>query len=32
MYAIGGLSPADIRQAREHGAQGVAAIRSLWPA
>ncbi|MEL1265960.1 Nudix family hydrolase [Pseudoxanthomonas putridarboris] len=31
IYAIGGLSPADIRQAREHGAQGIAAIRSLWP-
>jgi 8-oxo-dGTP diphosphatase len=32
MYAIGGLQPADITQAREHGAQGIAAIRGLWPA
>lgn len=32
IYAIGGLSPADLDQARRHGAQGIAAIRSLWPA
>ena len=31
IYAIGGLSPADLREARQHGAQGIAAIRSLWP-
>ena len=31
LYAIGGLGPDDIAQARDHGAQGVAAIRSLWP-
>jgi 8-oxo-dGTP diphosphatase len=31
IYAIGGLSPDDIGEARRHGAQGVAAIRSLWP-
>jgi 8-oxo-dGTP diphosphatase len=31
VYAIGGLSPDDIAEARQHGAQGVAAIRSLWP-
>ena len=31
IYAIGGLSPADIHEARQHGAQGVAAIRALWP-
>ena len=31
IYAIGGLSPADIAEARQHGAQGIAAIRSLWP-
>ena len=31
LYAIGGLGPGDIAQARSHGAQGVAAIRSLWP-
>jgi 8-oxo-dGTP diphosphatase len=31
LYAIGGLGPDDIAQARSHGAQGVAAIRALWP-
>lgn len=31
IYAIGGLSPDDIATARNHGAQGIAAIRSLWP-
>jgi 8-oxo-dGTP diphosphatase len=31
LYAIGGLGPDDIAQGRSHGAQGVAAIRSLWP-
>jgi 8-oxo-dGTP diphosphatase len=31
LYAIGGLGPDDITQARNHGGQGVAAIRSLWP-
>lgn len=31
LYAIGGLAPADIGQARSHGAQGIAAIRALWP-
>jgi 8-oxo-dGTP diphosphatase len=31
LYAIGGLGPDDIAQARSHGAQGIAAIRSLWP-
>ena len=30
IYAIGGLGPADIAQARRHGAQGIAAIRGLW--
>lgn len=30
IYAIGGLSPDDQDEARAHGAQGVAAIRSLW--
>lgn len=30
IYAIGGMTPADIPQARRHGAQGIAAIRSLW--
>jgi 8-oxo-dGTP diphosphatase len=30
IYAIGGLVPADIPEARQHGAQGIAAIRGLW--
>ncbi|MEN1960954.1 8-oxo-dGTP diphosphatase MutT [Luteimonas sp. MJ246] len=32
IYALGGLGPEDLEDARRHGAQGVAAIRSLWPA
>ncbi|MFT4256995.1 MAG: Nudix family hydrolase [Pseudoxanthomonas sp.] len=32
IYAIGGLSPADILEARGNGAQGIAAIRGLWAA
>lgn len=32
LYALGGLAPDDIVAARSHGAQGVAAIRGLWPA
>lgn len=32
IYAIGGLGVEDLADARRHGAQGVAAIRSLWPA
>lgn len=31
IYAIGGMMPDDIPEARRHGAQGIAAIRSLWP-
>ncbi|MET0580587.1 MAG: Nudix family hydrolase [Pseudoxanthomonas sp.] len=31
IYAIGGLSPADLADARRNGAQGIAAIRALWP-
>ncbi|HRN62921.1 MAG TPA: Nudix family hydrolase [Luteimonas sp.] len=31
IYAIGGLAPDDIATARRHGAQGIAAIRGLWP-
>jgi 8-oxo-dGTP diphosphatase len=31
LYAIGGLGPDDIARGRSHGAQGVAAIRALWP-
>lgn len=30
IYAIGGLTPADLPQARRHGAQGIAAIRGFW--
>jgi 8-oxo-dGTP diphosphatase len=30
IYAIGGLSPPDIATARAQGAQGIAAIRTLW--
>ncbi|MGV8942141.1 MAG: 8-oxo-dGTP diphosphatase MutT [Lysobacter sp.] len=31
LYAIGGLAPGDLPQARKCGAQGIAAIRALWP-
>lgn len=31
IYAIGGLGEDDIPAARRHGAQGIAAIRGLWP-
>ena len=30
IYALGGLGPADLDDARRHGAQGIAAIRGLW--
>ncbi|MCF6337345.1 MAG: Nudix family hydrolase [Gammaproteobacteria bacterium] len=30
VYALGGMTPADLQQAFAHGAQGVAAIRALW--
>ncbi len=30
VYALGGLSPADLDAAIQHGAQGIAAIRGLW--
>ncbi|MBB1059120.1 Nudix family hydrolase [Marilutibacter spongiae] len=30
IYAIGGLGPGDMDDARQHGAQGIAAIRGLW--
>jgi 8-oxo-dGTP diphosphatase len=30
VYALGGLGPADLVTAIDHGAQGVAAIRGLW--
>ena len=32
IYALGGMQPADQACARKHGAQGIAAIRGLWPA
>lgn len=32
LYAIGGLGGDDHDEARSHGAQGIAAIRALWPA
>jgi 8-oxo-dGTP diphosphatase len=31
IYALGGMEPADIARSRRHGAQGIAAIRGLWP-
>ncbi|WP_425489376.1 Nudix family hydrolase [Cognatilysobacter bugurensis] len=31
IYAIGGVAPDDLVAARAHGAQGIAAIRALWP-
>jgi 8-oxo-dGTP diphosphatase len=31
VYALGGVTGADVEVAREHGAQGVAAIRGFWP-
>lgn len=30
LYAIGGLGPGDVPAGRDHGAQGIAAIRGLW--
>lgn len=32
VYALGGLDPSDLEDARRHGAQGIAAIRGLWRA
>lgn len=31
LYAIGGLAADQVSEARQHGAHGIAAIRSLWP-
>jgi 8-oxo-dGTP diphosphatase len=31
VYALGGVTGADLDVAREHGAQGVAGIRGFWP-
>lgn len=30
-YALGGVTPADLATARQHGAFGVAGIRAFWP-
>ena len=32
VYALGGLEPDDVVAAQMSGAQGIAAIRGLWPA
>ena len=32
IYALGGLGRGDLPAARQHGAQGIAAIRGFWPA
>jgi 8-oxo-dGTP diphosphatase len=32
IYALGGMHADDIARSRRHGAQGIAAIRGLWPA
>jgi 8-oxo-dGTP diphosphatase len=31
VFALGGMCESDLTQAFEHGAQGIAAIRGLWP-
>lgn len=31
VYALGGMTPADVGTARRQGGQGIAAIRGLWP-
>lgn len=31
VYALGGLSAADLAEATRHGAQGIAGIRGFWP-
>lgn len=31
IFALGGLGPSDISEARKHGAQGVAGISQFWP-
>ncbi|WP_207796284.1 thiamine phosphate synthase, partial [Xanthomonas citri] len=31
IYALGGMQIEDVRKARSHGGQGIAAIRALWP-
>ncbi|HIP52853.1 MAG TPA: thiamine monophosphate synthase, partial [Chromatiales bacterium] len=32
VFALGGMEAGDVETARHHGAQGIAAIRGLWPA
>lgn len=32
IYALGGMTPQHVIEARRHGGQGIAAIRGLWPA
>lgn len=32
IYALGGMTPQHVAEARRHGGQGIAAIRGLWPA
>ncbi|HAS77218.1 MAG TPA: DNA mismatch repair protein MutT, partial [Marinobacter adhaerens] len=31
VFALGGLSPGDLREARQRGGQGIAGIRFWWP-
>jgi thiamine monophosphate synthase len=31
VYALGGMTPGDLGQARQYGAHGVAGIRAFWP-
>lgn len=31
VYALGGMKPEDIAEAKKHGAQGIAAISGFWP-
>lgn len=31
VFALGGMTPADLSRAKHHGGQGIAAIRALWP-
>ena len=31
VFALGGLSPSDVREARQRGGQGIAGIRFWWP-
>ena len=31
VYALGGMTPADVAKVCALGGQGIAAIRSLWP-